>query len=317
MGIKCIVVIAGLVSGWMLFPETGISDRIFLKDGTVEESERIWTSEKFVHFILKGTQSVEIRYTIDIVDRVERDPDASGNTSTALETPRKEEVEKDARRPATPSIASPSTVGSPHFESSKETAALRRVEQESKGLSFYDPRRSLRYRVSKTSAYKDLKSALNELARLYGQSPDWIAAHMGEENDLQVIHRNLIGRRKLETASQATPLPEEQLSAAPGTAAPSGDPSTSEPESVSGTVSSRKRASYPELGIHKGIKFYDPRRPQKYWTGKTERHNSLQDALRSLARQYQVTPKWVEEHMGNSNLLIDIHERLINSLPQR
>jgi hypothetical protein len=49
------------------------ADTIFLKDGTTEQSERVWETEKFVHFILKGTKTVEIRYSKDIVERIERD----------------------------------------------------------------------------------------------------------------------------------------------------------------------------------------------------------------------------------------------------
>ena len=72
----------------------------------------------------------------------------------------------------------------------------------------------------------------------------------------------------------------------------------------------------PELNSHKGIKFYDPRRKRKYWTGTSTHHNSLQDALASLARQYNVTPKWIEDHMGESNLLIEIHRSIRSSLPR-
>ena len=54
--------------------------RIVLQDGTIETSDRVWESDRYVHFILKGTNGVEIRYAKDIVSRIERDNEAIEET---------------------------------------------------------------------------------------------------------------------------------------------------------------------------------------------------------------------------------------------
>jgi hypothetical protein len=63
-----------------------------------------------------------------------------------------------------------------------------------------------------------------------------------------------------------------------------------------------------------GIQFYDPRRPQKYWVGPNEKYDTLNAALKALAVQYNTTVQWVENHIGNTNALSEIHENIRNSL---
>ncbi|MGD2272754.1 MAG: hypothetical protein PVI06_20325, partial [Desulfobacterales bacterium] len=60
----------------------------------------------------------------------------------------------------------------------------------------------------------------------------------------------------------------------------------------------------------KGILFYNPRRPYKYWTSQASRHRSLKEALAALARQYDRPLKWVRTHIGNTNDLAEIHKNL-------
>lgn len=314
MELKRIVSITGFLVGWLLIPGLGISDRIVLKDGTIEESDKIWTSDKFVHFILKGTQSVEVRYAIEIVDRVERDRDESWENAAATEMPKGAGQEIDASQPKQTPIYNHSSKSDLKHRQAASTTELRKLDQQSKGLSFYNPRRSLRYRISKVSAYHDLKDALNALAKMYGRSAEWVTVHMGEENDLQIIHQKLIARRNLETEYQREALPERSLSTTNDVDGQVEKIPLPSPAKASALRPSKNESAYPELEIHKGIKFYDPRRPDKYWTGRTAHHSTLKDALGALAQQYKVSPKWIEEHMGESNLLIEIHESIRDSL---
>ncbi len=290
-----------------------MSDRIVLKDGTIEESDKIWTSDKFVHFILKGTQSVEIRYAKDIVDRVERDGDVVHRAFPApsITDGRKTVADVSGNDLSRDSEAEKNGSRTPNRGG--YTIELKKVEQENKGTSFYDPRRTPRYKVNRTSAHNDLQSALNELAKIYGRTPDWVMTYMGEENDIQIIHQNLIGRRNVELASQKLNnklLPT--VDTAGGTTAPA--PAT---ENLSSIRTPSNPLDDPDLRNYKGIKFYDPRRKRKYWTGRSNHHGSLKEALIHLARQYNVTPKWIEDHMGGSNLLIEIHQSIQSSLPRQ
>jgi hypothetical protein len=314
MWFKRITSILALIFVWQLLPDFSFADRIVLRDGTVEESERVWTSEKFVHFILKGTQSVEIRYAIDIVERVERDDNESQVLITNNEMKMGEKRKKDELQSQSPQNHASYVGGTNLTEMKDRSEVFQKIERESKGIRFYDPRSSKRYRVSKTSAHNDLHSALNELAEIYGRTPDWVEVHMGEENDIQIIHRNLADRRKIEMMSKRAPLPGGVASTADNRGEMPGGHKTPGLRRKPSTNASQAKSAFPELNIDKRTKFYDPRRKKKYWSGNMTHHSSLHEALASLSRQYNVTPKWIEDHMGDSNLLADIHESIRSSL---
>ena len=63
-----------------------------------------------------------------------------------------------------------------------------------------------------------------------------------------------------------------------------------------------------------GLRFYDPRRPYKYWTSKTDKHKSFQAAVAALAEQYDRTADWIQSHMGQTNDLEAIHRNLAAAL---
>jgi hypothetical protein len=95
---------------------------------------------------------------------------------------------------------------------------------------------------------------------------------MGETNDLYEIHQNL-SRGKL-NAPVAVPEDNE--------------------EKVPETL------------------FYNPRRPQKYWTSASSKHNSFKEAIAAMAKEYERTPQWVQQYMGTTNNLSEIHQNLAN-----
>jgi hypothetical protein len=59
-----------------------------------------------------------------------------------------------------------------------------------------------------------------------------------------------------------------------------------------------------------GLRFYDPQRPDKYWTDKNTRHQNYQDAIQALARKYDRSPEWIQANMGQTNDLSEIHQNL-------
>lgn len=164
----------------------------------------------------------------------------------------------------------------------EKTAALNKESQTSpddsknlktKGVEFYNPRRPHKYWTSATATYDTFKEAIAALAKQYDRSPEWVQHHMGTTNDLDEIHRNLASS-KLNAPSQIQ------------------------------TTDSDKP---PE------ILFYDPRRPRKYCTGATATHDTFQEAISALAKAYDRPPEWVQQHMGNTNNLSEIHQNLANS----
>ena len=141
-----------------------------------------------------------------------------------------------------------------------------------KGLEFYNPRRPQKYWTSATSKHNSFKEAVATLAKQYDRSPEWIQHHMGETNDLYEIHQNL-NRGKL---NAPVAVPDDKA------------------EEVTETL------------------FYNPRRPQKYWTSASSKHNSFKEAIAAMAKEYERTPEWVLQYMGTTNNLSEIHQNLAN-----
>ena len=59
-----------------------------------------------------------------------------------------------------------------------------------------------------------------------------------------------------------------------------------------------------------GLVFYNPRRHHKYWSSATSKHNTFQEAISELAKQYDRSPQWVQTYMGETNSLNEIHQNL-------
>jgi len=156
--------------------------------------------------------------------------------------------------------------------SQKKVVSKAEVDARSSGLSFYDPRRTHKYWTSETSKHDTLQEAIGNLARQYNRSPEWIQANMGETNDLVEIHRNLAN-------------------------------SNQQVEHVIGK---------PESKNGEGVVFYNPRRTYKYWTSKTAKHKTLQEALEALAHEYDRPPEWIQKYIGETNDLDEIRQNLKN-----
>ncbi len=138
------------------------------------------------------------------------------------------------------------------------------------GITFYNPRRPYKYWTGKNSKHKTYKEAIQTLAQKYERSPEWIQAHMGDSNDLYQIHQNL---------TNPNLNPEVEIAQKPASNSP-------------------------------GIAFYNPRRTYPYWTSKTSKHKSYNEAIKTLAEEYNESPQWIRNHMGNSNDLKEIRENL-------
>ncbi len=141
------------------------------------------------------------------------------------------------------------------------------------GLEFYNPRRPQKYWTSASTKHDTFKAAIAALAEQYDRSEDWIQQHMGSTNDLDQIHRNLSNNK----------------------------------------VSSPVEIQTPESDKPPEILFYSPRRPHKYWTSATAKHDTFNEAISALAKAYDRPPEWVQQHMGNTNNLNEIHENLAKS----
>ena len=285
---------------------------IILKDGTVEHSDKVWESGGYVHFILKGTRDVEIRYAKQIVERIDyQDSKGATGSNPLVAPPMQSGKAASVQAPAIKQPAVKERSSEPPVVSKQ--LAENKIVKENKGLLFYDPRRPQRYWASRQSRHATLKGALAALASQYDRTVQWVETHMGEDNDLGSIHSNLIRQKESERAGGQVPeatQPEKQLDA--GIPKPSGEaqPADSAGPAAEPTPDSAKTTS----AAGSGVAFYDPRRPEKYWTGKSGHFQTLKDAINALARQYHVSAEWIGAHMGDTNDLAQIHRNIQKSL---
>lgn len=141
---------------------------------------------------------------------------------------------------------------------------------DAKGIEFYNPRRPQKYWASASSKHQTFNAAIGALAKQYGRSPEWVKQQMGETNELEEIHRNL-SRAKLTVPAETKAVPVKPIS-----------------ETL----------------------FYNPRRANKYWSNPTAKHKTYKQAIAALAAQYERPQEWIQQYMGESNNLDEIHQNL-------
>lgn len=306
------------------------ADRVVLKDGTVEESIRVWETDRYVHFILKGTQSVEIRYAKEIVDHIER---TDGSTHAVIA--KVDDVGRgSASTPPTPPVSAlsgqasaPTALGSSPTPGGPPQAPSSQLDRSfiarNRNLSFYDPRRPQRYWADSQSKHAHYQEAIAVLAAQYGRSANWVEKHMGQDNDLGGIHANLIAAVEAEMAPVLNQASVDQHPVMPPGEAASPNPvepqnvQEEQPPAQPPTLEHpvlKESATPPVKAIPPGIPFYDPRRPEKFWATPEVHCTSLQEAVQSLAKIYGAPVAQIESNLGESNDLSQIHANIQQSL---
>jgi hypothetical protein len=336
----------GILFLLMAVPFWVAADEVLLKNGQRLNSPKAWVDGEYAHFILQGTADVEIRYALEIVDRIltaegkQIYPQAAsgGDTSaektiepaapvTALapETVPQKAPDAPQRKtspkpePAPKSSVSVSAVPSEELQApgNIDIKLLRARAKKLRDVPFYDPHRKQKYWAASQSRHTDINSAVAALADLFERTPAWVTTHMGNTNDLSQIHLNLI--RQLEKWNQppspSTATAKDVKAAEKPPVKTPAPQSPSKKHAAEPTKASPKavRASNPfasNLPDTQGPMFYNPRRPKKFWANETSRHSSLDAALNALADQYGQSVAWIETHMGESNSLQEIHQAL-------
>ncbi len=191
-------------------------------------------------------------------------------------------IDKEFEKPLKKSRTQSQTISTPAQQPPgiKQAAPEKKLQKltnidggiKTKSFKFYNPRRSQKYWTSATAKYNTFKEAVAALAKQYDRSRDWIQHHMGNTNDLDEIHRNLTNS-KLNAPAKIKEVDDQKA---------------------------------PE------ILFYNPRRPQKYWTSTTAKHNTFKEAISALAKEYDHSQEWVQQHMGDTNNLNEVHQNLAN-----
>ncbi len=115
---------------------------------------------------------------------------------------RKEDVVRIEKRRAKKPAAEPADNSKAKKESitTKPGASSSAKVNKSAGLSFYAPRRTHKYWTSETGKHKTFNEAVATLAKQYERSADWVKSHMGETNDIAVMHQNLRRQKQRENS---------------------------------------------------------------------------------------------------------------------
>ena len=201
----------------------------------------------------------------------------------------------------------PQPKSKPKAEVSKKNEPAQRITKnisppKAGSTAFYDPRRPYPYRTDKNIKHKSYHQAIQALARKYERPTEWIKANMGDTNDLDEIHRNLAGQNS-DQAGHAVEHPVNNKAKQPA------DNETEQPADYKAKQPGGNNAEQP--GNKKAeIDFYNPRRPFPYRTSASAKHKRFRAAIRTLAHKYNRSPEWVQQHMGQTNDLTEIHLNL-------
>jgi protein involved in ribonucleotide reduction len=141
------------------------------------------------------------------------------------------------------------------------------------GIAFYDPRRPQKYWTSETGRHDTFRDAILALSEEFNRPAAWIEENMGDSNDLNNIRETLAMRISESSAASANPVAATETT----------------------------------------VEFYNPRRAKKYMTSPDARHDSFQEAVDALARDFDMPADWVEQNMGDSNDVDRIRKNLKKS----
>ena len=152
---------------------------------------------------------------------------------------------------------------------------LKSISNRSSGAPvFYDPRRPYKYWSSESAKHHTYREAIEALAREFGRPARWIEERIGDTNNLDRIRGRL---EKTEETEKITPP----------------------------SIADKK----PDTGLQ----FYNPRREYKYQIDASRKFHTYHEAIQALAQEYEVSPQWVESHMGENNEVAVIHQNLRQS----
>lgn len=129
---------------------------------------------------------------------------------------------------------------------------------------------------------------------------------MGEENNLEEIHRNLMHAVHKNEAHGIHSVIEKGQVRVPDKGGGSETLTKSKTET---TLTPTK-----PIEVGGGTQFYDPRRKERYWSTPKTHHQSYKAAIKALADMYGVSSQWIEEHMGDTNDLDKMHHNIRSAL---
>ena len=314
-----------------LFPICADADIIYLKDGTKVRAAKVWEEGNVIRFSLEDYEDIVITYSKEIVERIENGEgkvvsrptkqkdtvSAAQKDVTAAETGAQKGTATESKKPAKVVDSSgrdsePVGIGQPLKTGQADGAAQPPAKQTRQTTG---PKTDKPAKTVKTKSKVELPA--HKITKKV--SPTGVPSSQVEG----ILFYN--PRRPYKYWTGPTTR-HHTLKEALAALAKQFD---RDPQWVAGNLGKTNnlgdiyRNLNPGGGIApsknkpvakpKGVLFYDPRRPYKFWTGATAKHRTFNEALEALAKQYDHPSDWVKTHMGDSNDLGEIHKNLMQS----
>ncbi|MGB5421449.1 MAG: hypothetical protein WBN03_04775 [Desulfobacterales bacterium] len=310
-------------------PGSAASDIIVLKDGTQVKAQKVWEENDLVRFTLPDYDGIVVTYAKEIVLRIEKEKAVTGETppdstpqkpatasaaaekALSVDTPDKRLITSDV--PGT-AVQPPSPLDSVGEGTNESPRAGRDVSSAPVGSSLSEETHQMRLT-------KD-EDAEKRMAKWITVSP----AAVDEELVHRVTGIQFYDPRRHYKYQTGTTTSYHTLKEAVGDLANKfnktprwvelnlGD--TNDLGQIYRNLSRPLDSSQPETeseSTTSGLLFYDPRRAEKYWVSANSRHRTMEEAIDTLAQQYEQTPDWVIAHLGETNDLVEIHQNLARS----
>lgn len=253
------------------------ADLIVLKDGTQVEAEKIWEENGLVRFSVPNYDGIVITYSKEIVERIVREHPKieNGSNRTKDKRPASPKSDTEVSSVNKNNLTVPPVAGdtsSPEGVSSVTPGSDTEIDK-----ALVDSVAGIEF----YSARRSFKYQTGPDSRFhtFKEAVDDLAARF--DKDPYWIGQNLgntndLGQIYMNMSRSTEPMDAE-----------------TEPQPTTS-----------------GILFYDPRRSYKYWVAADSKHQTLNEAIDSLAGQYARSPEWVIDHLGETNDLAEIHRNL-------
>jgi hypothetical protein len=315
----------------VLLPDFAAADLIVLKDGTRVKAQKVWAENDLVRFTLPDYDGIVVTYAKEIVLRIEKEkavtgagetppdsrPQKPATVSTAAE--KALSVAKPDKKPITLSLpeaaAQPSSPGDTVREGTGEPPG---TGQEVSSAPVGSSSSVETHQMPVTNA----EDAGNRNSKEVPASPGRV--------DEDLVHRvtgiQFYDPRRHVKYQTGTTNRYHTLKEAVDDLATKFDKTprwvelnlgdTNDLGQIYRNLSRPIESAQPESETERrtsGLLFYDPRRAEKYWVSSDSRHRTMEEAVDTLAKQYEQTPDWIIAHLGETNDLVEIHRNLARS----
>jgi predicted transcriptional regulator len=313
----------------MLLPESARSDLIVLKDGTQVKAQKVWEENDLVRFTLPDYDGIVVTYAKEIVLRIEKEKAVTGGSSPesrpqkpaseSAAVEKDQSVDKPEKRPITAGL--PQTAvqpSSPPDVVGEEALKLPGADREVLSAPVVT---SSSVKGGQTPGPND-EDAGNRVAKGVTVLPDNIDENLVHQvtgiqfYDPRRPYKYQTGpTARYRTLKEAVDDLAAKFDKTPRWVELNlGD--TNDLGQIYRNLSRRLENVQPETeseGAASGLLFYDPRRAEKYWVSPDSRHRTMEEAVDTLAKQYDRTPDWIISHLGGTNDLVEIHRNLARS----